>query len=284
MSHRHDWEWNGTIYNPFDPPEMPVTDDVKNGSIEKLHAWKEAFLNTDAGKAYTAACVEAQLKTRSYPLEIAKDGSFRVEDVEAGVYDLQAQLQKTSGGDGISDGFGLIASGYAHITVPPMPNGRSDEPLQIGQVILYRDDFAVAGEPLPDMTVSTLNGKPLRLSELRGHFVLLDLWATWCMPCVQEVPELKSVYDAFGKDGRLEMVGLSLDAKPQDAAAFVQANHIPWRQATFDGDAGRQTLKHRISGDGGIPQAWLINPDGILLDRGLQAGKIQAAVAAALSK
>jgi len=82
---------------------------------------------------------------------------------------------------------------------------------------------AVIGQPLPDMQLTALNGgKNLRMSELRGKVVLLDVWASWCAPCKEELPMLDDMAAKLRKKG-IEIVAVSVDDDRQDAEAFLQS-------------------------------------------------------------
>ena len=83
-------------------------------------------------------------------------------------------------------------------------------------------------------TVRTLDGRTVRLRELRGHPVVLDFWATWCAPCRASMPHLSAMQDRFGPRG-LVVLGLSVDdGTPQDVRRFADrlAVHFPVAMAS----------------------------------------------------
>jgi thiol-disulfide isomerase/thioredoxin len=81
---------------------------------------------------------------------------------------------------------------------------------------------AIIGQPAPDLLLTALNGgKNIRLSELKGKVVLLDVWASWCAPCKEELPMLDDMAARLRKKG-VEIVAVSVDENRQDAEAFVQ--------------------------------------------------------------
>ena len=69
---------------------------------------------------------------------------------------------------------------------------------------------ALRGAPAPDFTLKTLDGKTLKLSDLRGKAVLLNFWATWCAPCKIETPWIVDLQNQYGPQG-LQVVGVSMD-------------------------------------------------------------------------
>jgi len=88
----------------------------------------------------------------------------------------------------------------------------------------------LAGQEI-SLTGTTLDGKPFDLKSLRGKIVLLDFWATWCGPCIAEIPGLQELYEAYHARG-FEVVGISIDMESDKATLveFVQSRQLPWLQ------------------------------------------------------
>jgi thiol-disulfide isomerase/thioredoxin len=162
----------------------------------------------------------------------------------------------------------------------PEGDKNTDSPYDLGKIILKPAPALQAGDVAPDVKTETLDNKPLKLSDFRGRYVLLDFWATWCGPCRAETPNLKNVYDSFGKDRRFVMISLSLDEDRKEPKGYVEANKVGWTQA-FLGDWDQDKVTKAFDIDS-IPSIWLIGPDGKIVAKGLRGGKIRDAVAAAL--
>ncbi|MBC7385732.1 MAG: TlpA family protein disulfide reductase [Cryobacterium sp.] len=82
------------------------------------------------------------------------------------------------------------------------------------------------GEVLPDLELKSLDGKSVRLSELKAKVIVLNFWATWCPPCVKEMPALEKLSETYGPKG-LAVVGVSLDENPAEVLnAFLKKNGI----------------------------------------------------------
>jgi thiol-disulfide isomerase/thioredoxin len=160
-----------------------------------------------------------------------------------------------------------------------MPAGKEKEVLQ-EEVMLNRDDCISSGEMAPEFSVKTLEGKAFKLSDYRGKHVLLDFWATWCGPCRGETPNLKAVYEKYGKREDFVMIGLSLDKDVDKPLAYAKENGCAWVDG-FLGDWGKDTVTKKY-GVHGIPSIFLIGPDGKVLDDGLRGDGIMQAVSAAL--
>jgi len=89
------------------------------------------------------------------------------------------------------------------------------------------------GSPAPEIALAQPDGKILKLSSLKGALVLVDFWATWCAPCVQEQPELKKIYqqyDKYVKEGKFQILGVSLDRKKEHWEKGIERLKITWPQ------------------------------------------------------
>lgn len=87
----------------------------------------------------------------------------------------------------------------------------------------------------PEIALPRLDGKVLTLSSLKGSLVLVDFWATWCAPCVQEQPELKKMYRKYDKEvkaGKFEILGVSLDRKKENWEKGIARLKITWPQVS----------------------------------------------------
>lgn len=124
--------------------------------------------------------------------------------------------------------------------------------------ILRRLD--AVGKPL-DIKFTALDGQQVDLSQMKGKVVLLDFWATWCGPCVGEIPHVKEAYEQFHAQG-FEVIGLGFDSDFQALQRFVSKNKLPWPQY-FDGKGWKN--KYGIQfGIAGIPTMWLVDKKGDL--------------------
>ena len=215
-----------------------------------------------------------------YAVKVELDGSFRVEDVNAGTYVLDIRLQEPPSNPREHGSFEPIGVAHRDVTVAEMSGGRSDLPLDLGEILLVPvapRKVVQISELAPVFRVETLDGKPLDLADYRGKYVLLDFWATWCGPCVAETPYLKETFDAFGHDERFAMIGLSLDKSKDAPKSYVEKNGLRWTQG-FLGDWAKTKIPEDY-GVSGIPAIWLIGPDGKIIAKDLRGKGIKKAVA-----
>jgi thiol-disulfide isomerase/thioredoxin len=117
-------------------------------------------------------------------------------------------------------------------------------------------------EPL-DLKFTALNGAEIDLAKMRGKVVLIDFWATWCGPCVQEVPNVVEAYEELHPKG-FEIIGISLDENKAELEAFIKEKGMAWPQY-FDGKGWRNEISSRF-GIQSIPAMWLVDKKGMLVD------------------
>jgi peroxiredoxin len=116
------------------------------------------------------------------------------------------------------------------------------------------------GKPAPDFEATALDGKPFKLSSLRGKVVLVDFWAKWCAPCVAELPNIKKLHDQYSADG-LVVVSVSFDRDADAARKFTADKQMTWTQIWAE-KASKGPLAE-LYGVSPIPATFLIGPDGM---------------------
>lgn len=112
-----------------------------------------------------------------------------------------------------------------------------------------------------DLKFKAVDGREVDLAQLRGKVVLIDFWATWCGPCVAELPNVIKAYDKLHAKG-FEIIGISLDQDKAALEAFVKEKGMAWPQY-FDGKGWENEISTRY-GIASIPAMWLVNKKGIV--------------------
>jgi len=117
-------------------------------------------------------------------------------------------------------------------------------------------------QPAPNFTLPGLDGKMVSLSDHRGHVVLVNVWATWCPPCVDEMPSMERLYQEL-KGENFEILAISIDALGEKAVApFMKKFNLSF-PALLDPNATIKTLYQTT----GVPESFIINQDGLLLEK-----------------
>ena len=114
-----------------------------------------------------------------------------------------------------------------------------------------------AHDPAPAFSLTSTDGKPVTSAALKGKTYVVNFWNSWCIPCRQEEPALKSFYAAHHTDADFAMVGIVRDDEPSPVRAYVAANDIGWPIA-FD-PQGRAGLGFGTTGQ---PETYVIGPSG----------------------
>jgi cytochrome c biogenesis protein CcmG, thiol:disulfide interchange protein DsbE len=125
---------------------------------------------------------------------------------------------------------------------------------------------ATAGNLAPDFDLPRLRGDgSIRLSDLRGTGVVVNFWASWCIPCRKEFPVLRRVQRQYRDDG-VEIIGIVYNDIPSDARAFARRERATWNLVTDD--ARTTAIDYGVRA---IPQTFFIAPDGRISQRYFQA-------------
>ena len=116
--------------------------------------------------------------------------------------------------------------------------------------------------PAPDFTFPGLDGKMVRLADYRGKVVLVNIWATWCKPCVDEMPSMEKLYRKFkGED--FEILAVSIDAPGLKVVApFMKKSNLTF-PALIDSEGAIKT----VYGITGVPESFIIDQQGILIKK-----------------
>jgi peroxiredoxin len=208
-------------------------------------------------------------------LNFETNGAFRVDSLPAGTYDLY--IRPTDPNDE-NDNYRELGSLSKQLIIP---DGPADQPFDTGAHELRIRRPLRIGQAAPAFENKTLDGKVIKLIDYRGKFVLLHFTAQWANSQQDtDLQTLKSLNDPYVKDGRLQIISLTVDNTPQEAQAMVTNNGITW-PVCYLGNWS-QTQVPALFGVEGVPHSVLIGPDGKIVAKGLSGAFMKTAVRNAL--
>ena len=119
--------------------------------------------------------------------------------------------------------------------------------------------FHLTGTVAPNFTLQSLDGEPITLNDLKGKVILLNFWATWCHPCIEEMASIERIYRKYQDKGFI-VLGIDIMEKPEKVKKYVMENNITF-PILLD-TKGEVKRKYRVSG---IPSTYLVNKAGMLI-------------------
>lgn len=198
------------------------------------------------------------------------EGRFTIEGLGPGAWTVDARrwtLRATPGcGVGPKD-----VSITRDVTLPLDPPG----PLEL--VVELAPPTLRVGEPAPDFSVTTLDGRALTLRSLRGKVVLVDFWATWCGMCRAEFPRLRETYALFRGGAEVEFLGVSIDADVEAARRLTARLALAWPQTALG--ALEANALARLFNVAATPSSFLIDREGKIVAINPTGDELRAALA-----
>lgn len=143
---------------------------------------------------------------------------------------------------------------------------------------LITKEATSAGHKFADFEV-VYNGDTVRLSDHvgRGHYTLVDFWASWCGPCIRETETIKRIYNAY-PDSTLEVLGVAVWDEPENTLKAIEQHNLPWGQIL-----NTQNIATDAYGIPSIPCIILFDPEGTIVNRGARGSELEAVVAEAIA-
>lgn len=141
---------------------------------------------------------------------VAEDGTVSFHDVVPGQYEFAAAATRKpkSRTAPTVDSLRPLATVRQDIVVDA---GGVDDSIPLGELSLDPSPELAVGDVAPELKASAFDGKPFALSSLKGKIVLVDVWATWCGPCIREMPNLTDAYAKWGQHPDVAIVCVSFD-------------------------------------------------------------------------
>jgi thiol-disulfide isomerase/thioredoxin len=224
-------------------------------------------------------------------MKLARAGALADTGDAAGAQKAYEELIEKAGDD-----IGALVEATTALAEMLVSNGKKDEAVELLGVVGagHKDvqglkdhfdgiaaNYEILGTEPKALGQNDIDGKPIDLAAYKGKVVMLDFWATWCGPCMAELPNVKAAYEKYHGKG-FEIVGISLD---KDRGAFdkiTSEKKMTWRHH-FDGQGWKNEIA-QLYGVNSIPATYLIGPDGKVAAVGLRGDALEKQLSKLLAK
>jgi peroxiredoxin len=145
---------------------------------------------------------------------------------------------------------------------------------------LARLENVLPGKVAPDFALPTVSGDTLSLSSLRGEYLLVDFWASWCPDCRKASPTLVELHERF-KDKNLTIVGVSIDEERSRWLNAIEKDGLAWQQVISEGGWNSNELKaYAVRW---LPTSYLIDPEGVIVAKSIEVSRLIPQIEALLN-
>jgi len=153
----------------------------------------------------------------------------------------------------------------------------------LGRILYFKPAFEEKDQA-PDFSASILSGEDFKLQQLRGHYVLLEFWGSWCGPCRQANPKLRAIYakyrnTRFEKASSFQMVSVGIEKSRDSWLRAIRQDGLDWPYHILDPASSLRFFDAPLSklyGIREVPSSYLIGPDGSILARNLDLDMLDA--------
>ncbi|MBI4719525.1 MAG: TlpA family protein disulfide reductase [Planctomycetes bacterium] len=261
-------------------PDDPVFDDILDDLPEQFYktgtydAWIRVLdrlvgatgrLRTKSAAAFAAGRIHLAVEK----LPLAKSAFERVINVAT------AEAREGSASDGLNPAPAKPEKGK-----PLAPDAPADF-AEMARGYIFEIEHLQVGMPAPDFAAKTLDGREVSLKSLRGKVVLLDFWASWCVPCLQEIPHLQAAAAHFAGQP-FEILGIGMDNDRQALENVLRSHKVPGTH-TWDPRGGENPIG-KLYNVRGYPTWFLLDDKGVIRKRTLKGPQLIAAVEELLPK
>jgi len=129
----------------------------------------------------------------------------------------------------------------------------------VGITLARRNQTQLTSGPAPDFTITTFEGEPFRLSDQDGKVVIINFWASWCIPCRAEAPVLRAIWEQY-RDAGVVIVGLAYLDSDSDSRAFIAEFGL-----TYPNGPDLRTEISRAYRVQGIPETFIVDQNGTIV-------------------
>ena len=226
--------------------------------------WDAALIESMVGRARTIAGVPAPAKQA-----ITLDDILKAEDAkpeiksQASLIGVMEASEAAEGPGG--DTAAWLAKAEKHLK--DFPAEKMNKMVE-GKIKSIKAAGEIKTKPL-ELKFTAVDGREVDVSKLQGKVVLIDFWATWCGPCVAELPNVLKAYKELHPKG-FEIVGISLDGDKAELEGFVKEKGMEWPQY-FDGKGWQNEIASKY-GIQSIPAMWLLNKKGMVVSTNARGG------------